>query len=252
MIGETIDMLVIDTNENAPETGDASNLSLSVSIDDGAFEPVEGPAIEINSNSAPGLYRWTLSGEQRNGSKLLFCGISSTAGVVVIPREIRDTGAGFVVEGFSINARAQLISALAAAEDDGMLQIDVPCIPVVSGSDWKIEFTAIGDLSGRTNLIFAMKSKATDADAAALVLIDKDGLKVQNGSVAATPGNGAIVVTDQITGTGHILVKAPATLVPAGPKRTALKVIRASGDIRAAELWRPCVTVVDGIVDANV
>ncbi len=122
---------------------------------------------------------------------------------------------------------------------------------MVSGTDWRLDFTAIGDLTGRSNLIFAMKLKASDADAVALLLIDKDGLKVTNGQVAATPANGAIIVTDDVAGTGYVLVKAAATSVPAGQKRVGLKVIKPSGEVRTAELWRPCVTVVDGIVDAT-
>jgi hypothetical protein len=155
-----------------------------------------------------------------------------------------------IVDGFSTDGRAQLLSALIIANDDGTLDLESSCIPVVSGSDWRIDFTAIGDLTDRTNLVFAIKSKASDPDAAALALIDKDGLKVTNGQVAGTPGNGSIVVTDQVAGTGYVLVKAAATLVPSGQKRVGLKVIKATGEIRNAELWRPCVTVVDGIVDA--
>lgn len=166
-------------------------------------------------------------------------------------------GSGFgpvassIVDGFSTDGRAQLVSALAAAQDDGTPDPAAPCIPVVSGSDWRIDFTAIGDLSNRTNLIFAMKLKASDADAASLVLIDRDGLKVSNGQVPATASNGAIVVTDEVAGTGYVLVKAAATNVPAGPKRVGLKVIKTTGEVRTAELWRPCVTVLDGIVDAT-
>lgn len=164
-------------------------------------------------------------------------------------RPVSVSAAKTVVDGFSVDARAQLLSALTAAQDDGTLDPAAPCIPVVSGSDWRIDFTAVGDLSGRSNLIFAMKAKASDLDAASLVLIDKDGLKVTNGQVAGTPANGSIIVSDEIAGTGYVLVKAAATNVPAGQKRVGLKVIKASGEVRTAELWRPCVTVVDGIVD---
>lgn len=179
-----------------------------------------------------------------------FAVFESNRWVLQATRPTASAVARTVVDGFSADARLQLVSALIAANDDGTLDLDATCIPVVSGSDWKIDFMAIGDLTDRSNLVFAMKSKASDLDSAALALIDKDGLKVTNGQVAGTPGDGSIVVTDQVAGTGYVLVKAAATLVPAGQKRVGLKVIKATGEIRRAELWRPCVTVVDGIVDA--
>jgi hypothetical protein len=157
-----------------------------------------------------------------------------------------------LISGFTPDGRAQLSAALTQAYDDGSLD-PLTCIPLVSGSDWRIEFTNIGQLTGRTNLIFAIKNRSNDADSASLILVDTaTGLKFVNGAVHGTPGNASIVVTDETAGTGYVLVKSAVTInLPSGQKYAGLKLVKASGEIRVSEPWRPCVTVLDGIVDAN-
>lgn len=167
--------------------------------------------------------------------------------VILAVGERADLVAGFTPEG-----RAQLSAALTQAYDDGTLN-SASCIPVVSGSDWRIEFTNIGQLTGRTNLIFAVKNRSNDADSAALILVDTlTGLKVVNGAVYGTSGNASIVVTDETAGTGYVIVKSAATInLPSGQKYAGLKLVKSSGEIRVSEPWRPCITVLDGIIDAN-
>lgn len=157
-----------------------------------------------------------------------------------------------LVSGFTPEGRAQLSAALTRAYDDGTLD-PVSCIPLVSGSDWRIEFTNIGQLTGRTNLIFAVKNRSNDADSASLILVDTTtGLKFVNGAAYGTPANASIVVTDETAGTGYVLVKSAATInLPSGQKYAGLKLVKATGDIRVSEPWRPCLTILDGIVDAN-
>ena len=161
-------------------------------------------------------------------------------------------GGSNIVSGFTPDGRAQLSAALTAAYEDGTLD-SVTCIPVVSGSDWRIEFTSIGQLTERTNLIFAVKNRSTDTDSASLILVDTaTGLKFANGSAYGTPANASIIVTDETAGTGYVLVKSAATInLPSGQKYACLKLVNASGDIRVTEPWRPCVTILDGIIKAN-
>lgn len=87
MMSETIELLVIDTLQNQPKTGDAPNLTAYVSIDDGPLAPLTNPAaFEIDAVKGKGLYRFSLSNAERTGSKFLFTGSSTTAGVAVVPR----------------------------------------------------------------------------------------------------------------------------------------------------------------------
>ncbi len=159
-------------------------------------------------------------------------------------------GAAVIVDGFSVDGRAQLLSAMTAAQDDGTLDVST-CIPVISGSDWRIDFADLGDLSGRSNLIFAMKNKSTDLDTDAVVLVDKNGLLRVNGAAPVSAAHAAITVSDQVAGTGHILVKAVANnSTPAGQKYAGLKVVNSSGEVLVSEIWRPCITVLNGVVDA--
>lgn len=156
-----------------------------------------------------------------------------------------------IVDGFSTDGRAQLVSALTAATEDGELD-EVECIPVIAGDDWRLDFENIGDLSGYSNLIFGMKNSASDADADALILIDKEtGLLIADGE-AGNAEHGTITLTDVVLGTGYIIVKAEATDgLASGKKYSALKLIASSGAIRRVEKWRPCITIVEGVVDAN-
>lgn len=103
MIADTIELLVIDTGENKPKTGDAANLTAYLSIDGGAFNALaDTSASEVDNVHARGIYRFSLSNAERTGSRFLFTGVSTTVGVEVIPRELRidispETGARTVV-----------------------------------------------------------------------------------------------------------------------------------------------------------
>ena len=156
------------------------------------------------------------------------------------------------MSGLTPDGRAQLSASLTAAYDDGTLDLPT-CIPRVSGSDWRMEFISIGQLTGRTNLIIAIKNRSTDTDSASLILVDTaTGLKFVNGSAYRTPANASIVVTDETAGTGYVLVKSAATIyLPSGQKYAGLKSVKSSGEVRVTEPWRPCVTILDGIVEAN-
>ena len=58
--------------------------------------------------------------------------------------------------------------------------------------------------------------------------------------------------TRETAGTGYVLVKSAATInLPSGQKYAGLKLVNASGEVRVTEPWRPCVTILDGIIEAN-
>lgn len=154
-----------------------------------------------------------------------------------------------LVDGFTVDGQAQLMSSLQLARDDGDLA-QASCRNLVEGDDWRLDFADLGDLSGRANLVFVMKTNVRDTDSAALIHIDNDGLKRVRGQAAQSAADGSIVVTDDVLGTGYVLVKAVATAgIDDGPKSSALKVIRSSGVVRVATLWRPCFSISGGAVD---
>ena len=66
---------------------------------------------------------------------------------------------------------------------------------------WTIEFEDLGAIAAGDTLYFTIKKRTTDADADALVKIERTiGLQVIAGDVAGTPGNGGINVTDIVDG----------------------------------------------------
>jgi len=74
-------------------------------------------------------------------------------------------------------------------------------ISILRGDSLSISLTGLGDISARTKLWFTVKLDTEDADAAAIIQIEETaGLLYLNGAVAATPANGDITVSDEVTG----------------------------------------------------
>lgn len=86
--GQYLDVYAVDYSTGAPKTGDANNITLYVSKDNGALTAVSsnsGKPVEVDSTNAPGLYRIALNMEETNADKLTFTGKSATANVAVVP-----------------------------------------------------------------------------------------------------------------------------------------------------------------------
>ena len=78
------------------------------------------------------------------------------------------------------------------------------------------------------------------------------GLKFVNGSAYGTPANASIVVTYETARTGYVLVKSAATInLPSGQKYAGLKFVKSMGEVQVTGPWRPCVTILDEIIEAN-
>lgn len=87
--GQTIELLVIDTNSNLPKTAAAASLTFYVSVDNSAPAALAAASIaEVNATNSKGLYRSALSAAETNGNKLIFSGVSGLAGVEVVPQVI--------------------------------------------------------------------------------------------------------------------------------------------------------------------
>lgn len=72
---QTLDFVAIDGTTGLPKTGDAANITMYVSIDDGTLTALtDTSATEISSTNAPGKYRVDVSQAETNGNKLTFSG----------------------------------------------------------------------------------------------------------------------------------------------------------------------------------
>lgn len=80
------------------------------------------------------------------------------------------------------------------------------------GDTWVIPFVNLGSLAAIDKLWFTVKRRYSDADSAALVMIElAAGLLVINGAVATSPAHASITITNSNLGTGHVTVKGAET-----------------------------------------
>jgi hypothetical protein len=80
------------------------------------------------------------------------------------------------------------------------------------GDSWAIPLPALGDISARTGLLLLIKTKSTDADAAAqLGVSEDDGLLYLAGDDADDATLAALIVTDEDVGDILLTVKSTAT-----------------------------------------
>ena len=87
----TVTYTAWDTVNNVGKTGDAANHTLKVVVD-GTEQSVTGAISEVDSTSCKGEYKVTLTAANLNGNMVKFCGVSSTAGVAIIPIAIFTDG----------------------------------------------------------------------------------------------------------------------------------------------------------------
>ena len=133
---QTIDVFAFDYSTGAPKTGDAANISVYLSKDDGSLPQLtDTSATEISSTNAPGWYRFDVSQTESNADKLLFTGKSSTSNVTVVCGPARYTRpAGFGDLTIANNATAANVtrwSGTAVASPD---TAGYPKVTVKSGT----------------------------------------------------------------------------------------------------------------------
>lgn len=114
---QKLDIFVYDGSTGAPKTGDAANITVYVSIDDGTLTALtDTSATEVSSTNAPGTYRFDLSQAETNGNKLTFTGKSSTANIYVVPQtlytntSLASFGLDAVLVESGISASASLVN----------------------------------------------------------------------------------------------------------------------------------------------
>lgn len=89
---QKITVYAFDSSTGGPKTGDAANLTVYVSKDDGAATILgDTSATEVDATKAPGSYTFDLTQGETNADKLLFTGKSTTANVFIMPQTIYST-----------------------------------------------------------------------------------------------------------------------------------------------------------------
>ena len=122
---QKIEVLVVDTAANVPKTGDAANLTLYVSKDDGTLTALtDTSATEVSSTNAPGVYLFDLTQAETNADKLLFTGKSSTTDVRVIPRVVytnqqTSNGHGAYACTWTVNDGSTVLQSAVVRFDNG-------------------------------------------------------------------------------------------------------------------------------------
>jgi hypothetical protein len=89
---QKVTVLAFDVSTNLPKTGDAANLTVYVSKDDGAVTALgDTSATELSSTNAKGLYAFDVTQTETNANKLVFSGKSATANIEVVPLTVYTT-----------------------------------------------------------------------------------------------------------------------------------------------------------------
>lgn len=94
-----------DTDADAPETGDAANITCELSIDGGASSALgDTNPTELDTTDHPGIYIFDLTQAETNGDMLIFSPVSSTANIHTEPVIVYTDGgilAGLTAPGTS-------------------------------------------------------------------------------------------------------------------------------------------------------
>lgn len=108
---QKITVTAIDRSTGGPKTGDAGNITVYVSKDDGTLTALgDTSATEISSTNAPGSYLFDLTQSETSAGKLLFTGKSGTSNVDIVPQTLYTTPEGFSTLSIANNATAANIT----------------------------------------------------------------------------------------------------------------------------------------------
>lgn len=93
---QKLTFFAFDYSTGAPKTGDAANITIYLSKDDGSVTILtDTSASEVDSTNAKGDYSVDLSQAETNADKLRFTGKSSTSNVVIVPQTIYTVPSNF-------------------------------------------------------------------------------------------------------------------------------------------------------------
>lgn len=142
--------------------------------------------------------------------------------------DVAGGGGTIVIDTNGVNA---LVNALLAQGPTlyNALTADQTTLRIADEYVW--EFTGLGDISARTDVVFALKTRVTDADSAALILVSEStGLERLNGA-STTAGNGSITVDDEVAGDITVRISSAATAsLTVGKRQDCVKVLISGGN----------------------
>ncbi len=130
--------------------------------------------------------------------------------------------AGAIVGGWDDSVFTAVATAAAVNGSD---------LSIHRGDTFSASVTGLGDISGRTQLYFTIKSRTSHTDAEALVQVEEDaGLMTLNRAAAADSTDGDITVTNAATGALTLTLAAEATAVlPTGVYYYDIQQVTATG-----------------------
>lgn len=137
--------VVWDTTANAGRTTDAPNLTLRWVKDGASAAPANAPT-EVDAVTAPGLYKVTLTAAEAQATFGALAGVSSTAGVTVMPVQVAFekfpanfdllaiSGAGLLSDTPGITTLLGRLSAVRAALMDNLVNLDAAISSISAGA----------------------------------------------------------------------------------------------------------------------
>jgi hypothetical protein len=174
----------------------------------------------------------TAQSEINTGGTATFSGLTDSLEAI---RDNQQSSGGASLE--DIIAGVQSVSGgILAAQDESALYITI-------GDTWTQDIESLGDLTDKT-IVFAIKSKARDADNAAVVLITEGtGLTRLNGA-ATTASWGSIEILDEAAGDIRLRLESDATsLLTSGTYVDAVKTLEDGDDRTPRQRGKTVVSV---------
>lgn len=89
-----------DIISDAPKTGDAGNITINITGDNGALAASSSSVSELDATNAPGVYKLALTQAETNADSIVFAGLSTTAGVEIVPLIIQTQSSDAQIAGF--------------------------------------------------------------------------------------------------------------------------------------------------------
>ena len=242
--GQKTAVLAWDTVADAPETGDAANITSQISLDGGATAPsIDLNPTELDAVDAAGIYVFDIDQTETNCDLFIQYAQSGTANIVLEPVIIYTLpGDNTAIDvDFATIATAVWAAGVRTLTSFGTLVADIttaisailcnvwncarrtPTIPIsllklmlrgeklelYRGDTLDLPLLGLGDLTTATQLWFTVKKQLSDADSAAEIQISLTaGLEAIAGAVATTPANGSITIDDLVAGNITIALTA--------------------------------------------
>lgn len=164
-----------------------------------------------------------------------------------IQTDVGDVTGNIIIDTNGVNA---IVNALLAQGPTLYTALTADETTLRIADEYVQEFTGLGDLSGRDNIAFALKTRKTDADTAALIyLTETGGLTRVNGAAYATTANGSITVDNEVAGDITVRISSAVTAgLTVGKRQDAVKILVTGGnDITKRQ---GITNVIDGTVAA--